>query len=970
MEYCDQHARSPRNIHTFSLIPAASKGLASWFFLCSSVCFGQITVTSPATTDTLMPADEYASQILQDPWDMNERTDIGWYTEGVDQPYSNLTNLSFSGGIFSSLSNSAANPNFWLLDTANPTAAPIGKTGANFRIDSTKYRRLLLRMNLSGGGISTTPTASQSAQVLWSNNTIYNGINTSTGIWTYPGWWIYSVDLPTIGVSVGTPWSAASVDSLRFDPLSIAGVTIQVDWARLVANDSTLYRNITWTGSGNVDIFLDNDNNWSNGYIGQIAINVPCCTYNFYPGGLPAGTYKVAIRPTGSSGTPAYSPGAYQVAGIPRVAFTSPSPEGSADDFATVQLGDPWDMTSMLDIDATFGVTNPTITNITAETDAGTQLGSVPVMYGTSVQAPPGQYGDDEAYFFAWWDRGYNYRIDASRYHILTFQLGVAGDRDIANGSIARVVWRRNGDSVENQSAPIILNHRSGANVIEKIILDMQTLLIDPASPTNTGWNGQVDGFRMNAHEFASPRDFWFHSVKLSANERANASYTIQWQYTSEDTSTSPTMNVYWSASNGSYSGTLIASAINPAAGQYVWNTSVLPNGTYYIYTTLNVNGRVINQNYARWPIVIDHSYVPLPSINVNRPLVTFGATQNGAVVTASQPVQLSVTGNGPVSWTATTNRSYLMVSPSSGTGSGTINISINSNTLPSPSSADGTVTITALGVNNSPQYVRMSINVENPGSTTPPFGYVDQPANGASGVSGAFSVTGWALDDIEVTSTQVWRKPVPGETPSSNGLIYIGDGFFLQGTRPDVQLAYPNYPLNDRAGWGMGILSNMLPNSSGSGPSGNGTYQLTIIANDREGSSTVIGTPTITVNNTTATLPFGTIDTPASAAVISGSNYTVFGWALTPQPAIIPIDGSTIWVFVDGVSLGHPVYNQYRSDIATLFPGYQNSNGAVGFFYLDTTKLANGMHSIAWSVTDNLNRIQGIGNRVFYVQN
>jgi hypothetical protein len=96
----------------------------------------------------------------------------------------------------------------------------------------------------------------------------------------------------------------------------------------------------------------------------------------------------------------------------------------------------------------------------------------------------------------------------------------------------------------------------------------------------------------------------------------------------------------------------------------------------------------------------------------------------------------------------------------------------------------------------------------------------------------------------------------------------------------------------------------------------------------------------------------------------------TNFGWALTPPPAAIPTDGSTIWVYVDGVPLGHPVYNNYRSDIATLFPGYTNSAGAIGYYQLDTTALANGMHEIAWSVTDNLGRVNGIGSRYFWVLN
>ena len=33
---------------------------------------------------------------------------------------------------------------------------------------------------------------------------------------------------------------------------------MSVDWARLVPDDATLQRNITWNGSGPVDIFLDN----------------------------------------------------------------------------------------------------------------------------------------------------------------------------------------------------------------------------------------------------------------------------------------------------------------------------------------------------------------------------------------------------------------------------------------------------------------------------------------------------------------------------------------------------------------------------------------------------------------------------------------------------------------------------------------------------------------------------------------
>ncbi|MCP5053730.1 MAG: hypothetical protein GY940_41575, partial [bacterium] len=121
---------------------------------------------------------------------------------------------------------------------------------------------------------------------------------------------------------------------------------------------------------------------------------------------------------------------------------------------------------------------------------------------------------------------------------------------------------------------------------------------------------------------------------------------------------------------------------------------------------------------------------------------------------------------------------------------------------------------------------------------------------------------------------------------------------------------------------------------------------------------------------NANAVKPFGAIDTPTQGGAASGSGFVNFGWALTPQPNTIPTDGSTITVWVNGVPLGNPVYNRYRSDIATLFPNYNNSNGAIGYFYLDTTAYDNGVHTIQWTVKDDAGNSDGIGSRYFTVNN
>ena len=46
------------------------------------------------------------------------------------------------------------------------------------------------------------------------------------------------------------------------------------------------------------------------------------------------------------------------------------------------------------------------------------------------------------------------------------------------------------------------------------------------------------------------------------------------------------------------------------------------------------------------------------------------------------------------------------------------------------------------------------------------------------------------------------------------------------------------------------------------------------------------------------------------------------------------------------------------------------NSNGAVGFRTIDTTALANGLHTIVWTVTDSGGVTAGIGSRYFRVSN
>ena len=340
----------------------------------------------------------------------------------------------------------------------------------------------------------------------------------------------------------------------------------------------------------------------------------------------------------------------------------------------------------------------------------------------------------------------------------------------------------------------------------------------------------------------------------------------------------------------------------------------------------------------------------------VNRKVLNFGIS--GSLITSPQTVLVTIPTIPNAAWTATSDHSNVTVSPGSGIGGGTFQVS-------TVAGASGAITVTVPGVSNTTQTIQVNIRNVVP---TLPSGNFDTPLSGVTGVVGAIPVTGWTLDNIEVTHVDVFREPVTGEIPGS--LVFVGTTTFSADSRPDVESLFPASPLQYRAGWGYQLLTNLLPNSSGSGAPGNGTYKLHAVAFDVAGLQLDLGTKTITVDNAQAVKPFGTIDTPTQGGTISGTASVNFGWALTPQPGMIPIDGSTITVVIDGVLAGNPTYNQFRSDIASFFPGYKNSNGAVGFFYINTTALANGVHTISWNVFDDLGHGEGLGSRYFTVQN
>jgi hypothetical protein len=341
-------------------------------------------------------------------------------------------------------------------------------------------------------------------------------------------------------------------------------------------------------------------------------------------------------------------------------------------------------------------------------------------------------------------------------------------------------------------------------------------------------------------------------------------------------------------------------------------------------------------------------------TLTLNRTVLNFGTS--GSLVTSPQSVVVGFAAGSGVAWTVSSSQPTITVS-SGGTGAGSFIVT-------AVAGASGTVLVTAPGAASSPQQVQVNVRTVTPGN---PTGSFDTPPTGKTGIAGGIAVTGWALDNIEVTKVDIWRELPPG---GPAGLAFIGDAVFVADARTDIDATFPTSPFQYRGGWGYLMLTNFLPSNGGSTGLGNGSFVLHAIAHNAAGNSLDLGTSAITVDNAHATKPFGAIDTPGQGGTASGNAYVNFAWALTQNPYNIPTDGSTLSVILDGRTLGNPSYNHYRSDIANLFPGLANSNGAIGYFFLDTTALANGVHTISWVVSDNQGRTDGIGSRFFTVLN
>lgn len=395
------------------------------------------------------------------------------------------------------------------------------------------------------------------------------------------------------------------------------------------------------------------------------------------------------------------------------------------------------------------------------------------------------------------------------------------------------------------------------------------------------------------------------------------------------------------------------------------------------------------------------------------------------AVATPAQPLTIWAPGRPPVAWTVSAGAPWMLV-PTHGSSTRTIEVAVRPD---APPGAFGAIVVSTTATPAVSLTIPVTVHVTTVIDEALPFGQVETPTQHETGVRGAIAFTGWTLDDTGVATVRVYRaclSPDPAaacQTLQANGevrtVVYLGEAAFVEGARPDVEVAHPHAPQRQRAGWGFVVLTNLLPDTTtGQTRGGQGRLSFSVLATDVAGNQRWIGRTTtdsdptiLTLDNDALAAPFGAVDTPAQGATVHGW-IEMFGWALTPDTdetaqgvttdIVIPRAGA-LRVFVDGAPVGlvdyglcrgtignPPVTGVYcNDDIASVFghpvaaglftPRTENptrfrnldsGTGAIGHVRVDSTALTNGLHSLAWAVTDSAGRTAGLGSRYVRVMN
>ena len=608
-----------------------------------------ITITSPSSAVAYPDGEDFASRVLGWQWNMDRLRDIA-YDAGYNQPsvangewYSTVR--SSSPAYFFPLS-----PGFLSAHSFVPTYYSDGTPyGPLNPIDTRKYKRLSFRSALQQAHRSFVQIGWTTDPNTWPSSTSPTGVvgrySFEDGDPTFTagmsaivvknssGYRLYDLDLyddtwddgrvPWLVLSPAkflAPWGySRNVYGLMLwlSTSAPVGSGALVDWIRLYDPNSSPELEIKWQTAGftwdswhSIRIFIDTD---SSGYDGDLFVTGLDNTgsHTIKTAALPPGDYWVYLQVVRheNSGFRVVATSSYSerihIGNAPVIEFTAPSYTSGAD-YATTELGNPWNFNNASDVTLAQEISNIQY------------VGGVMDAY---ANAPlPGQQYTDARIQLNMKKNGVLVPINPQRYRYLTYRM----KSDIGNTTIldrtgkwvVKLIWWNQSltkDGTYTREFQQLEDYRN-------YYIDLwDRNLSNPLYTYTNGWQTlpQISYFRFDPLETPGACRFWLDDIKLCAvNSPTNNQYTIQWNLSDLD-SAEVTVKLFYGYYTAlgyqEYPTPLAVVTQAPGTGSFVWDMSTIANDDYYIRGEV-YDGAHSNSWMSKVPISVTGSY---PRMNV-----------------------------------------------------------------------------------------------------------------------------------------------------------------------------------------------------------------------------------------------------------------------------------------------------------------------------------------------------------------
>jgi len=303
-------------------------------------------VSVAAQVGVVPEGNDFATEVMRDPWDMSEFSDISqWLNRTGPENY--LLDIQVENGLFSARSASGGSY-FFILYGGYPPGVRIGNIGLLHPISSNEYSCFYLAMR------AETPSSPAYYQLSWGSDeslppTAYGqAFNTEleNGIWK-----LYFIPLSTWPWQDQAHWDDEPMwRSLRMTPSLTDNTTFTVDWIRLTDCQSVQYNLTGLPTSGYFSLWVGTGSPERQILVEENAQSSDTGTYDWDVQGLAPGEYTYYVLPPGmrpGEQTPIQQD-SFVINAAPIVKFVRPSAQ-SGEDHPT-SAGNPWDMSDVNDI--------------------------------------------------------------------------------------------------------------------------------------------------------------------------------------------------------------------------------------------------------------------------------------------------------------------------------------------------------------------------------------------------------------------------------------------------------------------------------------------------------------------------------------------------------------------------------------------------------------------------------------------